>query len=89
MGDSHTLVFQSGGEMHALNAGLSAALTTALNTPVDLMGKKGSAATSVRIDLYRKAKRDPEFLTSKKAVIWCFAGRELTASKWKQLPVAP
>ncbi len=43
---------------------------------------------SIFIGLYRKAKRSPEFLNSKKVIIWCFAAREFTQSEgWKKVPL--
>ena len=48
------------------------------------MAVRGSGATAVRVNLYRKARKDPAYLATKKVVIWCFAAREFTQSDgWK------
>ncbi|MBC8757405.1 hypothetical protein H2O64_22235 [Kordia sp. YSTF-M3] len=88
IGDSHTLIFHSGGDMLAENAGLSDNLAAQLGLNVDLIGVKGSGTSSVRIDLYRKAK-DAEWLAKKKVIIWCFAARDFSESKngWRKVPV--
>jgi alginate O-acetyltransferase complex protein AlgJ len=89
MGDSHTLIFSAGGDMLAENAGLGEQLAVELQMPIDRIGVKGSAATAVRINLYRKASREPEWLKNKKFVIWCFSCREFTESTsgWVKVPV--
>ncbi|MBP5273822.1 MAG: hypothetical protein ILO36_02665 [Abditibacteriota bacterium] len=85
LGDSHTLVFHSGGDMLAVNAGFAEALAGSLKMPVDLLGVKGSGATSVRVNLMRK----PEALKGKKLVVWCFAARDFTESSqgWAKVPL--
>ncbi len=85
MGDSHTLVFHSGGDMLAANAGFAEAVAAVLKMRVDLLGVKGSGATPVRVSLMRK----PDTLKGKKVVIWCFAAREFTESAqgWALVPV--
>ena len=90
IGDSHTLVFSTGGDMLAEHGGLAERLAALLKTPIDRIGVKGSAATAVRIDLYRKAVKNPEWLRNKKYVIYCFSCREFTesASGWVKVPVA-
>jgi alginate O-acetyltransferase complex protein AlgJ len=89
LGDSHTLVFSSGGDMLAENAGLAECLAAALGMPVDRIGVKGSASTVVRMNLYRKAARDPAWIANKKLVVWCFSCREFTESTsgWLVVPV--
>ncbi|KAB8151117.1 hypothetical protein EZY14_019965 [Kordia sp. TARA_039_SRF] len=88
MGDSHTLIFHAGGDMLAQNAGFTDALAAQLGLNVDLIGVRGSGTTSVRIDLYRKAK-NKEWLGKKKVIIWCFAARDFSESKngWRKVPV--
>ena len=90
IGDSHTLVFSTGGDMLAGHGGLAERLAVLLKMPVDRIGVKGSAATAVRIDLYRKAVKNPQWLGNKKFVIYCFSCREFTesASGWVKVPVA-
>ena len=91
MGDSHCLVFHSGGDLHATGAGLPDQLTAELGIPVDLMGTRGSGSTTVRVDLYRRCARDSDYLAGKKVVIWCFTARAFTESTqgWRVLPVSP
>jgi len=89
IGDSHTLVFSAGGDMLASNAGLAEILASKICTPVDRIGVKGSAATAVRINLFRKAMKNPNWLKNKKYVIYCFTCREFTeaVSGWTIVPV--
>ena len=75
LGDSHTLVFSSGGDMLAENGGLAECLAAELGMPVDRIGVKGAASTVVRMNLFRKAARDPGWIADKKVVVWCFACR--------------
>jgi alginate O-acetyltransferase complex protein AlgJ len=65
LGDSHNLVFHSGGDMHARGAGLPDQLGYELGFPVDLIAVRGSGATPARINLMRKARRDPDWRGSK------------------------
>jgi hypothetical protein len=88
LGDSHALVFHEGGDMHATGAGLPDQITAATGTVPDVLGVRGSGATSSRLQLARRARANPSYLSSKKAVIWCFAGREFTeADAWKKIPI--
>ncbi|MDD3117788.1 MAG: hypothetical protein PHQ27_01295, partial [Victivallales bacterium] len=89
LGDSHTLVFSAGGDMLGKNAGLCEQLAYDLQLPVERIAVKGSASTSVRINLYRKTRKDPDWLQHKKVVIWCFSCREFTESTngWVKVPV--
>jgi alginate O-acetyltransferase complex protein AlgJ len=84
MGDSHTLVFHDP-ELYARGAGLPDHLALRLGFPVDLIGIRGSGATTTRIELLRR--RDN--LKGKKLVIWCFSFREFTESTtgWRKVPV--
>jgi alginate O-acetyltransferase complex protein AlgJ len=86
MGDSHTLVFH---DFHAERAGLIDQLAQELGFAPDLIGTRGSGATAVRISLYRHSRKDPEYLSKKKVIIWCFAAREFTESDqgWEKEPV--
>ncbi|HEX7449796.1 MAG TPA: hypothetical protein VF306_19710 [Pirellulales bacterium] len=84
MGDSHTLVFHDP-ELFARGAGLPDHLALRLGVPVDLVGVRGSGASTTRIELLRR--RDN--LKGKKLVIWCFSFREFTESftGWRKVPV--
>ena len=84
LGDSHNLVFHSGGDMHAEGAGLPDQLALALGFPVDLVAVMGSGATTARWSLARRH----DNLSGKKAVIWCFTARDLTqAGRWDKVPI--
>ena len=85
LGDSHTLVFHEGGDMHARGAGLSDQLALELGFAVDLVGVRGSGATPARINLARRK----DGLAGKKLVVWVFGARELTeaAQGWAKVPV--
>lgn len=87
LGDSHTLVYH---EFHAEGAGLIDQLADSFGFAPDLIGTRGSGATAVRTELYRRSRRVPGYLEKKKIIIWCFAAREFTeADEWAQLPIAP
>jgi len=88
LGDSHTLVFHSGGDMHTTGAGLADQLAYELGFPVDLIGVRGSGARPARVNLYRRGRRNADYFTGKKALIWCFSAREFTESSgWGIVPV--
>jgi alginate O-acetyltransferase complex protein AlgJ len=90
VGDSHNLVFHAGEDMHARDAGLPDQLALELGFPVDLAGVRGSGATPARVNLLRRAQRDPDYWKTKKIVIWCFAAREFTQSDgWRKVPLLP
>lgn len=90
LGDSHNLVFQAGGDMHARGAGLADQLALELGLPVDLIAVRGSGATPARINLFRRAQRNPEYWQDKKLVIWVFTAREFThADGWRVVPIKP
>ncbi len=89
LGDSHTLVFSVGGDLHTNGAGLFDQLSADLGFPVDLLGVRGSGATPSRIKLYQRSRKDASFLENKKIVVWCLSARELTGSGgWRKIPVA-
>jgi hypothetical protein len=88
LGDSHTLVFHEGGDMHTKGAGLADQLAYVLGLPVDLIGVRGSGATPARANLMRRARADANYLKNKKWVVWCFSAREWTESAgWQKVPV--
>jgi alginate O-acetyltransferase complex protein AlgJ len=90
LGDSHTLVFHAGGDLHARGAGLFEHLSARLGFPVDLLGVRGSGITPARVNLYQRSRQDGNYLLGKKALIWCFAARDFTgASGWREIPIAP
>lgn len=76
MGDSHTLVFNDGSDLHTRGAGLADHLAFEFGCGIDLIGIRGSGTTVPRIELARR--RDN--LKGKKLVIWCFASRQFTES---------
>lgn len=85
MGDSHTLVFHAGDDLFARGAGLPDQLAWQLGFPIDLLGVRGSGATTVRLDLMRR--ENP--LAHTKVVIWVFTVREFTQSVqgWIKTPL--
>ena len=88
LGDSHCLIFHSGGDMLAKAGGLADHLGVELGSVPEVIAVRGSGATAARVNLYRKARKDPGFLTKKKVIIWCFAAREFTQSDgWKIVPL--
>lgn len=91
LGDSHTLVFSEGGDMHARDSGFPEHLALQLQLPIDRLANRGSASTPPRMSLFRKAARDPAWLENKRAVIYLFTARELTKSLngWRELPISP
>ncbi|MDP8237128.1 MAG: hypothetical protein P9M08_12155 [Candidatus Erginobacter occultus] len=90
LGDSHTLVFHAGGDMHTRGAGLADQLARELGRPVELVGVRGSGATPARLNLFRKARGDPEYWNRKRAVVWIFSAREFTESDgWRLVPLGP
>ena len=90
LGDSHGLVFHSGDDMLAKGAGLSDQLALELGFPVDLVAVRGSGATPSRINLLRRAQKDPNYWAGKKWVVWCFSAREFTESDgWRKVPLKP
>lgn len=90
LGDSHGLVFHGGDDMLAKDAGLSDQLALELGFPVDLAAVRGSGATPARINLLRRAQKDPSYWAGKKWVVWCFSAREFTESDgWRKVPLKP
>jgi hypothetical protein len=87
LGDSHTLVYH---DFLAERAGLVDQLAMELGFAPDLIGTRGSGATPVRINLYRRSVKDAGYLAKKKVVVWCFAAREFTEATegWAKAPVA-
>jgi alginate O-acetyltransferase complex protein AlgJ len=87
LGDSHTLVYH---DFLAERAGLLDQLAFQLGFAPDLIGTRGSGATPVRLNLYRRSVKDAGYLAKKKVVVWCFAAREFTEATegWAKAPVA-
>ena len=84
LGDSHNLVFHSGGDMHAQAAGLSDILTKELGITPDVVAVMGSGATPARRNLARRK----DNLAGRRLVIWCFTSRELTEGEgWAKVQV--
>lgn len=83
MGDSHLLVYNQGGDMHATGAGIVDHLTPALGYSPDVISTKGDGINAVRIKLYRDLKKNPDLLKDKKLIIWCFAARNFSQQQWK------
>lgn len=89
LGDSHVLVFHQGGELHATGAGLPEQMASVLGGMPEILGVRGSGATSSRVQLARAIKTKPGYLGTKQVVVWVFAGREFTeADMWKKVPLS-
>ncbi len=90
LGDSHTLVFNSGSDLYATGAGLFDHISAQLGFPADLLGVRGSGVTPARVQLFQRSKQDGSYLEGKKVLIWCFAAREFTGlGGWRNIPLAP
>jgi alginate O-acetyltransferase complex protein AlgJ len=94
VGDSHCLVFHvgkvRGEDLLAEGAGLADHLGAQLGFAVDVCASMGSGATAARVQLYRRTRRDPKYLSTKKVIVWCFSATEFTETDpigWKKLPV--
>jgi alginate O-acetyltransferase complex protein AlgJ len=88
LADSHGLVFSEGGDLHGNGAGFADHLAHELGFSVDVMARRGSAATSVRLDLARRFIKDESSRSAKKFVIWCFTERDFTESSgWRKVPL--
>jgi hypothetical protein len=87
LGDSHTLVYH---DFLAERAGLLDQLGLQLGFAPDLIGTRGSGATPVRVNLYRRSVKDAGYLAKKKVIVWCFAAREFTEASegWAKVPIA-
>ncbi len=84
LGDSHSLVFHAGPDMHAQGAGLPDHLAHQLGFPVDVVAVRGSGATPSRLNLYRR--RDN--MKGKRVVVWCLSVREFTEGQgWRLVPI--
>jgi len=89
LGDSHVLVFHQGGELHTTGAGLPEQMSVVLGAMPEVMGVRGSGATSSRMQLARTIRSKPEYLRTKKIIVWVFAGREFTeADMWRKIPLS-
>lgn len=86
IGDSHAMVFSTGGDMHARAAGFVDHLQAALGFPVDLSANRGSGIDAARGSVTRRAVQEPGFWDDKKVVIWLFTGREFTQGRWVEIP---
>ena len=90
VGDSHTLVFNEGGDMHCLAGGVVDHLEARLGIAVDRAAQKSSGAHGPRIDLARRAFQDKEMWGKKKLLFWTFSAREFTQGTWaKGVPAQP
>jgi len=85
LGDSHTLVFHEGDDMHASGAGLVDHLQEKIGFKVFLAASRGSSSQALR-QIYK----GPEFWKGKKLLIWVSSVREFTEERrWLKLPRIP
>ena len=88
LGDSHSLVFHTGGSMHATGSGLADQLAAELGLSVDLVAVEGPSAAASREELLKRARDDSTYWQKKHLVIWCFSALEFTNSdEWSLLPI--
>jgi len=89
MGDSHSLIFHAGGDMHARGAGLPEQLGLQMGFMPDVVAVRGSGATPARINLLRRSQRQPDYWENKAVVFWVFSVREFTqADGWRLVPIS-
>ena len=89
VGDSHTLVFSDGGDMHTMSGGITDHLMGRLGIAIDRMASRASGAHTARVDIARRAVADKEMWGKKKVFIWCFSAREFSLGTWRKLPAQP
>ncbi len=81
LGDSHTMVFTDGADMHCRSAGLQDQLQYDLGFAIDRVSNKGSGIMQARKNLVlMRVRNEPGFWEKKKLVIWAFSAREFTQS---------
>ena len=85
IGDSHLLVYNQGGDMHASGAGIVDHLSPALGYAPDVISTKGDGINAPRTKLCRDLKKNPDLLKDKKLIIWCFAARNFSQQPWKKV----
>ncbi|WP_158409181.1 alginate O-acetyltransferase AlgX-related protein [Fimbriimonas ginsengisoli] len=84
LGDSHNLIFSTGGDMLAENAGFPENLALRIGFAPDVVAVMGSGATPARINLARRG----DNLAGKKMIVWVFSSREFTEGQgWRKVPV--
>jgi alginate O-acetyltransferase complex protein AlgJ len=66
--------------------GIGHQLAFELGFPLDVLTTKGGGANAARMNLIRAAQSDPNYLTGKKCVIWCFASRDMVGEQWFVTP---
>jgi alginate O-acetyltransferase complex protein AlgJ len=92
IGDSHTVVFsEPAGTIrhHSIGAGLRDHLQASLGTSLAVATNASSGADAARALVARKAQSNPSFWEGKKLLIWCFAAREFTQGRWREIPAKP
>ena len=90
IGDSHTLIFSTGGDMLLKSAGVVDHLQAKLGFPVFLSANRGSGVDAARATVARTAFKDKTFWDGKKVVVWCIGARMLTQERqWREVPAGP
>ena len=85
MGDSHTLIYHEGDDMHASGAGIVDHLQEKIGFKIFLAASRGSSSQALR-QIYK----GKEFWEKKKMLIWISSIREFTEERrWLQLPRIP
>jgi SGNH hydrolase-like domain, acetyltransferase AlgX len=92
LGDSHTLVFSEPAasvQHHTTGAGVRDHLQALSGNAWSVAANASGGATAARALVARKAQAQPSFWTGRHTVVWCFAAREFTASRWQLIPAQP
>ncbi len=90
LGDSHALIYHSGGDMHATNGGLVDQLAFELELPIDLVAVRDTTATAALTALRIRSLETPNYWTDKRVVIWCFAAQTFSdTDAWRRVSVIP
>lgn len=85
MGDSHTLIYHEGDDMHTSAAGVVDHLQEKIGFKIFLAASRGSSSQALR-QIYK----GKEFWEEKKMLIWISSIREFTEERrWLQLPRIP
>ncbi|MDD5482126.1 MAG: hypothetical protein PHP98_00530 [Kiritimatiellae bacterium] len=87
LGDSFANIYSLEAMGWGGGAGLAEQLSREMQRPVDFLAVNDNGACATRELLARELARGNDHLAGKRAVIWQFAARELTAGDWKIVPL--
>ncbi len=81
IGDSHTVWWKR------FQSSLPHQLAFELGFPVDVLSTHGGGANETRLNLVRHTRSEPNYLESKRVVIWCFSARAFTNTREGWIPI--